>query len=174
MKYSTPQSNHESSPRIFRTFIPAWVRKILPKLKGARCAVLVAYWSHANSDGLAWPSIELLEKETGYGKNTLKSARSALVSMGFLVPVQQHRDTDGRYRKKVFSVFTGAQKLDHGTVAQFLYSAAAQKLDTTAAQKLGQEGIPSGSNPKRRSAPQPVKENSENQKQAYKPEVSYV
>jgi hypothetical protein len=39
-----------------RPFIPRWVREILPKLKGAPLAVLVAYWSHANRDGVAWPS----------------------------------------------------------------------------------------------------------------------
>lgn len=153
MNYSTAQSKQESSSKIVQAFIPSWVRRILPSLKGARCAVLVAYWSHANRDGFAWPSIELLGKETRYGKNTLKPARSSLVQLGLLLPVKQYRDADGRWRKKVFSVFTGAQQLDHGTVVQFLGLTAAQKLGSTAAQKMGQEGFPSRSSPIRRTIP---------------------
>jgi hypothetical protein len=161
MKNFKAQSDLKSSPEFLQVFIPAWVRKILPELKGAKLAVLVAYWNHANRDGLAWPSIKLLEKETGYGKNTLKPARSALTKMGLLVPVQQYRDTDGRWRKKVFSVFTGAQKLDHGTAVQFLRLTEAQKVER--------------SNPKRRSsAPALIKGNSEKKEEAYQAEVIYA
>jgi hypothetical protein len=175
MKNFKAQSDLKSSPEFLQVFIPAWVRKILPELKGAKLAVLVAYWNHANRDGLAWPSIRLLEKETGYGKNTLKPARGALTKMGLLVPVQQYRDTDGRWRKKVFSVFTGAQELDHGTAVQFLRLTEAQKVDTTAAQKVDPEGTPVRSNPKRRSsAPAPIRRNSEKKEGAYQPEVIYA
>jgi hypothetical protein len=43
-------------------------------------------------------------KDTGYGKLAVKQARSLLIEMELIVPVQQHRSNRGRYGKKVFRV----------------------------------------------------------------------
>jgi len=117
MKDFTGQSSSESSTKILRPFIPAWVRDILPSLKGAAASVALAYWSHANKEGVAWPSVGALVRETGYGKNAVKLARKRLVAMGVLVPVEQNRE-GGRFGRKTFRVNAMVSKQCHGTVGQ--------------------------------------------------------
>jgi hypothetical protein len=183
-KHSTLQSGEQSTRKPPHPCIPAWVREILPKLKGAPVAVLVAYWSRANKDGFAWPSIETLSRDTGYGELAVKRAKKVLIGIGLLVPVQQHRDTDGRYKKKVFRVCTEVSKASHGTGVCFSYPTAGYFSHPTVVSKAYQEGVPyegypkgrsSGSASPHRSAPAPIKGNSEKQEEKpYKPEVFYA
>ena len=185
MKHSTGQSKEESREKPLRPFVPAWVRNILPNLKGVRLAVLIAYWSRANKDGLAWPSIQTLARDTGYGELAVKRGRKALVEMGFLLPVEQYRDTNGRWKKKVFRVCTMVSKASYGTAGCFSSSTAGFFSHSTAVSKESQEGIPGfrsnpkgrsgGSAPPHRGAPSPVKGGFEKQEEKpYKAEVPYV
>lgn len=151
-KYDKVLHYAESSGNLRRPFIPAWVREILPKLKGAPLAVLISYWSHANKEGLAWPSIGTLVRETGYGRNTAKEARKILVTLGLLIPAEQRRTTVGRYERKPFYTHTAAQKVDHGTVAQSTV-AHFTGARSTVAQKVGQEGSQSEGSPNKKREP---------------------
>ncbi|MGC9084565.1 MAG: helix-turn-helix domain-containing protein, partial [Anaerolineae bacterium] len=56
-------------------------RELLPQLKGAKLAVLMALALHANKDGWAWPSYETLARETGYNLDTVREALSQLYEM---------------------------------------------------------------------------------------------
>jgi len=111
-KYSTPQSIAKSRDKLLRPFIPAWVREILPSLKGAPLSVLTAYWSHANKEGIAWPSNRFLARTTGYTETTVKAAKNHLRKLGLLSATKQIR-VGGKFGKKPFS--TEVKKPDHGT-----------------------------------------------------------
>src|SRR5215470_16889901 len=114
-KNSTAQSSPASRGRSQRPFIPSLWRSLLPSLKGAPLAVYVAYWSHANEDDLAWPSLRSLSKTTGYGLDAVKKAKRELVASGLLVGVEQGRD-GGQFARKVFRACTVVGKPCHGTV----------------------------------------------------------
>jgi hypothetical protein len=54
------------------------MRQHLHILKGAPLAVFLAISLHANEHGWAWPSRDLLARETGYNKNTVSDAIARL------------------------------------------------------------------------------------------------
>ena len=86
-------------------FVPNNFGKVLKFLKGAPLAVLVAYASHADSEtGEAYPSVDFLRKETGYGRNAIKDAREFLVYSGLLTFVRQERKPDGTLGRAIFRV----------------------------------------------------------------------
>lgn len=120
MKNFTPQSSGKSSgKRSFARslFVPSEFRKgFLSELKGAPLSVLCAYQSYANREGLAWPSLRTLARDTGYGINAVKAARRKLIDLGLLIPVDQSREA-GRFCSKQFQVCTVVRKQCHGTVA---------------------------------------------------------
>lgn len=87
--------------RLHPPFIPAWLRKILRDLKGAPISVLVAYGSFANRGGCAFPSIQTLCQVTGYGLESVKTARRVLLEKGLLSEVGQER-SGGRFGRKIF------------------------------------------------------------------------
>jgi hypothetical protein len=159
------------------------VRSILPNLKGVRLPVLIAYWSHANKEGLAWPSIKTLVRVTGYGELAVKRGRKALVDLALLVPVEQARDADGRWKKKVFRVSTVVSKESHGTAGCLSYPTAGCFSHSAAVSKASQEGIQvrrntnrrsGGSASPHRSAPAPLDGNSEKPRETEKLEVPYA
>jgi len=53
-------------------------RNKLHHFKGAKLSVFMAIALHMDEDGLAFPSYETLEKETGYGQDTISNALTAL------------------------------------------------------------------------------------------------
>lgn len=56
-------------------------RQILHQLKGARLHVFMAIMLHADEDGVCYPSYNVLEKETGYGRSTIAQAIKDLCSL---------------------------------------------------------------------------------------------
>lgn len=66
-----------------RTFIQIDVRfrEILHKFKGAKLAVLFDIILHVDADGVAFPSYDLIEQETGYGRGTIATALDELCKM---------------------------------------------------------------------------------------------
>ena len=113
-----PENNNKvlcyakSTTNYLRPFIPAWVREILSDLKGAPLSVLVAYWSHANKEGVAWPTNRFLARTTGYSETTVKAAKKHLRKLGLLSATKQIR-AGGKFGRKEFS--TEVKKQDRGT-----------------------------------------------------------
>jgi len=120
-----------------RLFVPAWLRPLLKDLKGAPLAVFLCYASHADKDGLAWPSVRLLQRETGYGKNSVKAARKKLLTLGLLATNGQDRPVAGKWGRKPFTV---ALKQAPGTVALSTVAPSAVAPSTVAPYQ-GHEGI---------------------------------
>jgi len=140
MKYSTAQSNRKSrkkcdeQPTVFVS--AAFREQCLARLKGAPLSVYLAYCSHANKEGIAWPSLLSLARSTGYGINAVKRAKQTLIEMGLLVPIEQSRE-GGQFGRKKFRVNAVAPKQCHGTVAPSTVA------PSTVAPKQCQEGSPS-------------------------------
>lgn len=57
--------------------------------------MFIAYLTHANMEGIAWPGRELICRETGLHDDSVSTARSGLVRKGWLFPKGQVRRTDG-------------------------------------------------------------------------------
>jgi hypothetical protein len=86
-------------------FIPARFRdEWLKELSGSELLVFLAYVSRANKEGLAWPSIECLCRDTGLSKNTVKAAKKSLVRRGLLGKVRQEMGKLGMFGKAIVRV----------------------------------------------------------------------
>jgi hypothetical protein len=85
-------------------FVPAAFRGHVKKLKGASLAVFLVYVSRASkAEGIAWPSIGGLSRDTGLSPNSVKKARRLLIEGGYLTEFAQERD-GGIFGKKKFKV----------------------------------------------------------------------
>jgi Helix-turn-helix domain len=136
MKNFTRQSESASRENRADLFVSARFRtEELRELKGPALSVLLAYRSHANAQGFAWPSLGALAKTTGYGINAVKAARRKLIATGYLIPVEQMRD-GGEFGRKVFKVSTVGHKQCHGTAA------LSTVAPSTVGHKQCQEGSP--------------------------------
>ena len=63
----------------------------------------LAYSSHTNRDGLAWPSDRTVAKETGLSFRTVRSAKTRFAKVGVLIPSEQKRKC-GRFWVKPYVV----------------------------------------------------------------------
>lgn len=119
-------------------FIPAWVREILPELKGPALSILVAYASHADRKGVAYPSLNTLRRETGYGDVSVKKGRRQLVKRGLLVSQGQSRGSQGQWGRKVFRMgWLLAKPLD-----SFCPTDIAPRYSEAAERRAYRKGIP--------------------------------
>ena len=75
----------ERKERTGGKLIPFSLRERLCELKGARLSVWLCHWLHSDKQGLSWPSLELLAKETGLDKGWIVRARACLRKNGWLV-----------------------------------------------------------------------------------------
>jgi hypothetical protein len=77
------------------------LRKHLHHFKGARLAVFMAIALHADENGESFPSYETLEKETGYGSDTISNALKGLCGLVIdghrVLAKHRERDEEGRY-----------------------------------------------------------------------------
>jgi hypothetical protein len=73
--------------------LPVSIRDRLSELSGAELKVWVAYRSHANIEGIAWPGRPLLCEETGLSNDTISAARAGLKRKRWLVPVHEGRNS---------------------------------------------------------------------------------
>lgn len=110
---SNSANNHSSFPfedsskkqtrgSVLPLFVPAWIRPHLPQLKGGPLSVLVCYASHADRNGIAFPSLMTLRRETGYGHGSVKRARKLLARVGLLKPLRQARSSSGQWGRKCY------------------------------------------------------------------------
>jgi hypothetical protein len=129
-----------SEPIKYGLFVPSWMREILALLKGAPISVLAAYASHADRAGLAFPSIMMLRRETGYGINSVKQGRALLVGMGLLIPRNQERK-QGKFGRKIFQMAWKSPDSGMGQGPSAAAPSTAARPDVlphTAARKQGQ------------------------------------
>ena len=100
--------------------VPVALRDHLWELKGARLPVWLAHYLHSNREGISWPGLELLEKETGLDRKAIFRARRWLRERGWLEPVdgKQRRGARSRFESRRFRVwlpdFTAFPKSPHG------------------------------------------------------------
>lgn len=100
--------------------LPVGFRDHLWELKGARLAVWLAHLLHSNREGISWPGLELLEKETGLDRKAIFRARRWLQEHGWLEAVdgKQPRGARSRFESRRFRVllpdFTVCPKSPHG------------------------------------------------------------
>ena len=77
----------------------------LRQLKGPILGVFICIALHINERGLAWPSIGLIAKETGYNKDTVCRCLKSLELMGFISRVQKTDKETGKFRSNVYQLF---------------------------------------------------------------------
>jgi hypothetical protein len=145
---------HKTSLRSLITlppFIPAWFREFLPLLRGAPISVLLVYASRADRQGYAYPSLDTLQRDSGYGVNCVKEARSLLVGMNLLIPCRQER-RGGKFGRKIFQMAWKASPMSRvksSVHSAEVSSSVVPRTDErlTAAQKPAQKGVPVKGNP---------------------------
>lgn len=97
--------------RIYVQMETAFREKQLAQLRGAgKLAVFLCLALHINEEGLCWPSIELISKETGYGKDTIFAALKSLENMGFIARKKRRGDANGRLSTNLYQIFPSAYR----------------------------------------------------------------
>lgn len=122
-------------------------RQHLHLFQGARLHVLMSIVLHANEEGIAYPSYDLIQKETGYGRDTIANALEDLCTM--IVEGQRvlckyrERDEKGQFtgsnRYLIFPSLAECQSLENPTMDQ---SQKNPTLDNTTSGKTGLEVKP--------------------------------
>ena len=79
--------------------VPFALRERLHELSGARLHVWLAHWLHADKQGLSWPSLDLLVKETGVSRHWIIQQRAWLRKRGWLKRAsgEQPRQANNRF-----------------------------------------------------------------------------
>jgi DnaD/phage-associated family protein len=126
------------------------LREALARIRAAGEAnwhVLTAYILHANGRGRAWPSLDTLSRETGYGRPAVIAARKWLVRAGALSKVSyalRIGDERTNPRKEVMQI-TGVIAIDDRVLrvlAPDITSAASPAAGALLTLSEGQPGIP--------------------------------
>ncbi len=87
--------------------LPVVVRDRLHELTGSELKVWVAYVAHADKRNVAWPSSDLLGRETGLHQDTISTARTGLVEKGWLEPAGFIKNSTGHFAgSKCFRVLS--------------------------------------------------------------------
>lgn len=77
-------------------------REVIHHFKGAQLAVFLAIMLHSDENGLAFPSYVVLQRETGYGRDTIATALDGLCDLlidGHHVLIRwRERGKDGKYK----------------------------------------------------------------------------
>jgi DNA-binding MarR family transcriptional regulator len=96
--------------RIYVQLETAFREKQLAQLRGAgKLAVFLCLALHINEEGLCWPSINLIAKETGYGKDTVFAALKSLETMGFIAR-KKRRGEGNQLSTNLYQIFPSAYK----------------------------------------------------------------
>lgn len=90
-------------------------RDYLHLFKGARLAVFMAISLHTNEAGWAYPSYEKLQRETGYGRDTIARALSDLCELeieGHRVLLRyQPTSSDGTFQSNQYLIFPSTEEV---------------------------------------------------------------
>lgn len=89
--------------------------KQLAQLRGgAKLAVFLCLALHINEEGLCWPSISLICKETGYGKDTIYEALESLETMGYIARKKRREEKSNKLTTNLYQIFPSAYKRQEG------------------------------------------------------------
>lgn len=91
-------------------------REHLHKFKGARLGIFLAISLHADENGWAYPSYGLLNRETGYGKDTIARALADLCKMTVngqrvLLRFQPYDSEAKRWMSNRYLIFPSAEEI---------------------------------------------------------------
>jgi len=91
-------------------------RDHLHVFKGARLGVFLAIALHTDEDGWAWPSYELLARETGYSEDTVSKALADLCTLTLegcrvLLRYQPKGGGDGRFSSNRYLLFPSPEEV---------------------------------------------------------------
>lgn len=97
-------------------------RQVLANFKGASLAVFMAIALHSDSEGLSFPSRELIAKETGYTVQTVSQALEYLCKLEItgqrVLLKEQARANGGTFAHNVYRIFPTASEIEAATVIQ--------------------------------------------------------
>ena len=97
--------------RVYVQLETAFREKQLAQLRGAgKLAVFLCLALHINEEGLCWPSVELIAKETGYGKDTVFAALKSLEKMGFIARKKRRDEGGKKLTTNLYQIFPSAYK----------------------------------------------------------------
>lgn len=101
------------------------MREALPYLRDdGRLAVLLSYVLHCNERNRAWPSVELLVNETGWGRKAVVEAKKWLIDHSVMekVPRDKRVDDEAKLHQRVDVMqLTGKMVIDEKTI-RLLYA----------------------------------------------------
>jgi DnaD/phage-associated family protein len=108
-------------------------RKVLPMFReGARLPVYMCYLLHANERGRSWPSIDLIEKETGYYRAAVVAAKKWLLESGAIerVPYDKRMDDEEKKLPRRLHVvqITGKLKVSEKEYALLYFNSSQNEL----------------------------------------------
>lgn len=103
--YITDTGERGSRSRVAVQLSVQFRERQLGQLKGPILGVFVCIALHINERGLAWPSIKLIARETGYNKDTIFKCLKKLELMGFISRVQKTDRETGKFGSNVYQLF---------------------------------------------------------------------
>jgi hypothetical protein len=81
----------------------------LAQLKGgAKLAVFICLALHINEEGLCWPSIALICRETGYSKDAVYEALHGLELMGYIARKKRREAKTSKLTTNLYQIFPKA------------------------------------------------------------------
>lgn len=78
------------------------LRNALPCISGGAFKIWAAYLVRANADGVAWPGIETLARDTGLSRSQASRLRNKLVDDGWLLSAGTSRGARGTFGSPCF------------------------------------------------------------------------
>jgi len=72
----------------------AFRHRALAELKGAPLSVFLCLALHVDRDGVAYPGVQTIMRETGYSRSVVCSALGTLVDLGLMAKRRAHRGND--------------------------------------------------------------------------------
>ena len=108
--YITDNGEMGNCPRVAVQLSVQFREKQLRQLKGPILAVFICIALHINEQGLAWPSIAQIAKETGYNKDTVFKCLKKLELMGYINRVQKTDRESGKFKSNVYQLFPKSRR----------------------------------------------------------------
>lgn len=101
--------------RVYVQLETAFREQQLAQLRGgAKLAVFLCLALHINEEGLCWPSISLISKETGYGKDAIYEALEGLETMGYIERKKRREKKSNKLTTNLYQIFPKAYKSQQG------------------------------------------------------------
>ena len=94
-----------SREEVYVQFDVSFRNSQLAQLKGALLAVFLCISLHINEEGHSFPSVALISKETGYGKDTVHKALLTLVGMGYISKARKRDPKTRKFRSNIYRIF---------------------------------------------------------------------